>query len=453
MLIIMSMLLSAAGMSGGLSCVMDGDERVAVLSNAFGRVELSLRGAQLRSWKTGSGEEMLFRPADMTFRGPADNRGGIPVCWPWFGRNGEEGSQPHGFARYSTFEVRGTHETPDGTSIVLGLPPSDETRKIWPCECDLEYTVELGRELRLRMVTKNVGTKVAWITEGLHPYWKVSDRRKVTVTGLDGLPYCFADLGRVATAKWKGDFIPSTHYDHVFWRGDRAATVADPGMGREICVSGTGYNKYVIWTPPEFTAGDFENLMPENAFDFVCVEPSTLFKEDGYSLEPGESHVMEVRVSCKRGASHLFGDIANADAYVDRHPLFRKAFDFLRRKDLSDLPKGRYEIDGTNCWAMIQECELKPFGEVNTYEAHRAFIDIQAPISDPETIGVDFTPQETKARFNVKDDYVLFKAKGEARTLRPGQFAVFFPPDGAHAPGLSLSGPRPHRKLVIKVRW
>ena len=157
--------------------------------------------------------------------------------------------------------------------------------------------------------------------------------------------------------------------------------------------------------------------------------------------------------SCPSTSPHLLGDIANADAYVDRHPCLRKAFDFLRRKDLAELPKGRYEIDGTNCWAMIQECELKPFGEVNTYEAHRAFIDIQAPISGPETMGVDFTPPEAVARFNVKDDYVLFKAKGEARTLQPGQFAVFFPPDGAHAPNLSLSGPRPHRKLVIKVRW
>ena len=99
-------------------------------------------------------------------------------------------------------------------------------------------------------------------------------------------------------------------------------------------------------------------------------------------------------MSCTRGASHLFGDIADAGAYADRHPLFRKAFEFLKRKDLAELAKGRYEIDGTNCWAMIQECELKPFGEGNTYEAHRAFIDIQAPISGPETMGVDFTPPE-----------------------------------------------------------
>ena len=445
----LSLLLAAAGVCYS----MDRGERTAILSNDFGRLELSLKGAQIRSWVPRGGTEVLFRPADMAFRGTADNRGGIPVCWPWFGRNGEEGSLAHGFARYTAFEVRGTHESSDGTSIVLGLPPSDETRKTWPYDCDLEYTVELGRELRLKLETKNVGMKAAWITEGLHPYWKVSDRRKVAVTGLDGLPYCFADLGREATAKWKGDFIPATHYDHVFWRGDRAATVVDPGAGREIRVSGTGYNKYVIWTPPEFKAGDFENLMPENAFDFVCVEPATLFREDGYSLEPGKSHVTEVRVSCKRGASHLFGDIADADAYAGRHPLFGKAFEFLKRKDLAELAKGRYEIDGTNCWAMIQECELKPFGEENTYEAHRAFVDIQAPISGPETMGVGFTPQEAAARFNVKDDYVLFKAKGEARTLQPGQFAVFFPPDGAHAPNLSLSGPRPHRKLVIKVRW
>ena len=38
-----------------------------------------------------------------------------------------------------------------------------------------------------------------------------------------------------------------------------------------------------------------------------------------------------------------------------------------------------------------------------------------------------------------------------AKTVKPGEFAVFMPPRGAHAPCLSLDGPRRIRTVVVKV--
>jgi len=154
----------------------------------------------------------------------------------------------------------------------------------------------------------------------------------------------------------------------------------------------------------------------------------------------------------KAPAAHVFARIADSARYEALHPRFKKAFDFMRRSDLAQLPCGRYEIDGSNCWAMVMEARLKPFGEVNTYEVHRAYIDIQSPITGKETIGFTKPAPEVFAEFNVEKDYVLFKAKGEARTLAPGDFAVFFPGEGAHAPCLSCDGATAVRKLVIKVR-
>ena len=152
------------------------------------------------------------------------------------------------------------------------------------------------------------------------------------------------------------------------------------------------------------------------------------------------------------GTSHVRGSISECAQYESLHPRFAKAFAFMRRPDLANLPRGRYEIDGSNCWAMVQEVSLKPFAEENQYEVHRAFIDIQAPIAGNETIGVTEPDPKVFEGFNAEKDYVLFKAKGEPWTLKPGEFAIFFPERGAHAPGLSADGPRKIRKLVIKVR-
>ena len=151
-------------------------------------------------------------------------------------------------------------------------------------------------------------------------------------------------------------------------------------------------------------------------------------------------------------AAHLRGSIVECAQYEGLHPEFERAFAFMRRLDLADLPCGRYEIDGSNCWAMIQEVSLKPFADENKYEVHRSFIDIQAPITGSETIGVTEPESTVFDSFNVESDYVLFMAKGELWTLRPGEFAIFFPEKGAHAPCLSSDGSRSIRKLVIKVR-
>lgn len=149
--------------------------------------------------------------------------------------------------------------------------------------------------------------------------------------------------------------------------------------------------------------------------------------------------------------AHVRGRIEHSDKYKNLHPRFAKAFEFMRRPDLSKLPCGRYEIDGTNCWALIMDVKLKPYAQECQYEVHRAYIDIQAPISGIETIGVIKPDASVFAGFDAKNDGVLFKAKGEQWTLTPEDFAIFFPVKGGHAPGLSLGGTRSIRKLVIKV--
>jgi len=196
----------------GTACIKENGMDMIALSNRFGTATVSLRGAQVRSYKpAGMAEDVLFAPKTTTLEGTKDDRGGIPVCWPWFGRNGEPGTESHGFARYSRFEVRGQKESDDGTTLTLGLKPTSETRKVWPYDFDLEYTIRLGATLDLSLRTRNTDARPVKITEGLHPYWRVSDRRKVRVDGLDSCPYCFADVSQVADQTWKGTFVPDRH--------------------------------------------------------------------------------------------------------------------------------------------------------------------------------------------------------------------------------------------------
>ena len=210
-------------------------------------------------------------------------------------------------------------------------------------------------------------------------------------------------------------------------------------------VNGEGPN---TWT--EDAAGPHLRLLPahgnaavEAAIDELMCRPPAKGPRSAWKLSPG----------AQPASFHVFGAVKKSNLDKE-HPILRKAFEFMRRPDLSTLAPGRYEIDGDNCWAMIQDCALKPVTDAPAqFEFHRAYIDVQSPISGAETYGVLTTPAAEAAKpFDAGKDYALFKSKCAYVTLSPGEFAVFFPGGGAHAPGLSADGPRPLRKLVVKVR-
>ena len=132
---------------------------------------------------------------------------------------------------------------------------------------------------------------------------------------------------------------------------------------------------------------------------------------------------------------------------------FAKAVEFLSRKDLRSLPNGRYELDGENVYAIVQESTLKAWG-TGRPEVHHAYFDIQLPLSGEETIGVGRFDPATPGEFDEEKDIGFYDGvQVEPLALRPGQFAILYPETCAQAPccsedaaGMTL------RKIVIKVR-
>ena len=149
---------------------------------------------------------------------------------------------------------------------------------------------------------------------------------------------------------------------------------------------------------------------------------------------------------------YVSDSLANAGKYAELGPHFAKAIEFLQRKDLMRLPNGRYELDGENAYAMVQEATLKAWG-TGRPEVHHEYFDIQLPLSGEETIGVGRFDPVTPGDFNAEKDIGFYDVSVEPLTLRPGQFAILYPGVCAHAPCCSEETPGTTiRKIVIKVR-
>ena len=150
---------------------------------------------------------------------------------------------------------------------------------------------------------------------------------------------------------------------------------------------------------------------------------------------------------------YVSGSLANIGECAKLGPHFAKAVEFLQRKDLKNLPNGRYELDGENAYAMVQEAMLKPWG-TGRPEVHHEYFDIQLPLSGEETIGVGRFDPAILGDFDEEKDIGFYDdASVEPLTLRPGEFAVLYPETCAHAPCCSEDAAgMTIRKIVVKVR-
>lgn len=145
----------------------------------------------------------------------------------------------------------------------------------------------------------------------------------------------------------------------------------------------------------------------------------------------------------------IVDNLANAANYFTLHPLFEKAFDYIRQLDMESAPTGSVEIEGKQLRASIVETALKA-ADAARLETHKKFIDIQIPIARAETFGWKSlaTLSSPDAGYDEGNDIEFFADKPSAMvTVQPGEFVIFSPEDG-HAP---LIGEGLTKKIIIKV--
>lgn len=98
------------------------------------KASVALNGAHLLSWKPEGETEVLWLSDATSFKKGAAIRGGVPVCWPWFGPSEQQGLPSHGFARNQQWTLKAHNEDDNGAVLTFELQANDETRALWPHE-------------------------------------------------------------------------------------------------------------------------------------------------------------------------------------------------------------------------------------------------------------------------------------------------------------------------------
>ena len=146
----------------------------------------------------------------------------------------------------------------------------------------------------------------------------------------------------------------------------------------------------------------------------------------------------------------ILDSLNNTTKIESLHPLFKKAFDYVKSTDFSKLEDGKYEIDGSHLYVSIASLFGKEKKDA-AIETHKKYIDIQLPLAGVEKIGwkAGCELQEESIPYNEENDITFYVDRPTAYTkIYPGQFVIYFPEDG-HAPGI---GQGAIRKVIVKVQ-
>ncbi|MDD5365971.1 MAG: D-hexose-6-phosphate mutarotase [Gallionellaceae bacterium] len=277
----------------------------AEVDNAGGVATICLQGAHIVTWRPKAQAEAVVWVSEAAKYGPGKSiRGGVPVCWPWFGPHATEKAFPgHGFARTMMWQVTGSEtQTSGATRIWLMLMPNDQTHAQFAKACRAELIVTVGATLQVDLMTSNLDTEAVEIGEALHTYLRIGDIGTARVTGLDGSSYVDkVDGGQ--RKQQSGAIAFSGEVDRVYVDTESECVIEDPDLKRRIRIAKTGSRSTVVWTPWLEKAEKMADFGPGKHNqggwrEMVCVESGNAL-DNVVSVPAGESHVLSVVYSAE----------------------------------------------------------------------------------------------------------------------------------------------------------
>jgi glucose-6-phosphate 1-epimerase len=255
---------------------------------------LSLHGGQLLSYVPNGFDDLLWL-SPCSQRAPAAIRGGVPVCWPYFGRQGQAGDVPqHGFARNTSWALVKATDGADGeTTIELSLPEHAGT------PLRLSQTLHIGHGLTQALTTRNTGTAPVALTQALHTYFRVGDAQRVQVSGLENLAYADKYDGREHSQSGAWDLHDPRdpgRSDRIYHRAGGRYALHDPVLRRRIELQTSGSHSLVVWNPGEQGIGAISDAPVDGWRHFVCLEAANA-GEDVIELAPGATHTLQQTIN------------------------------------------------------------------------------------------------------------------------------------------------------------
>lgn len=268
---------------------------------------VSVYGGHVVAWAPKSSGAPLPRPVlfcspRTAWGGGKAIRGGVPICWPWFGARRDDprpdgrASPAHGFARTRPWFVERIDVADNGrVEVVLLLVSDDDTLALWPHAFEARLHASFGTTLSLALDVKNVDDTAFEMEGALHTYLHVGDVGAIRVGGLGGTRFFDKVTGETSTSM-RAPLTLSGETDRVYLGTKQAVVVDDPVLARTIRVEKGGSTATVVWNPGVEKATTMLDLGGDAWRSFVCIEAANVAPQTVH-LSPGASHRLTTKLA------------------------------------------------------------------------------------------------------------------------------------------------------------
>jgi len=266
-------------------------------SLAVGRV--ALQGGHVDWWRPKSAkQDVLWRSSNARYEKGRSIRGGVPICWPWFGKHPTDGSFcAHGFARVIPWKLLESTQLKNGaTKIVLTMIPTEEATKQLTYAFELILTIVVGESLYLNLKTTNLSDSPFIISEGYHTYFYISDIENIKVNGLEDSVYT-DKADNFSRGIEQNAITFSNEFDRVYTNTSNDCYIEDENFNRVITIKKSNSNSTVVWTPWQEKALEIGDMGEKDEWRrMVCVETANIL-ENSVVIYPKLSHSIATEYS------------------------------------------------------------------------------------------------------------------------------------------------------------
>lgn len=264
------------------------------------------QGAQVLRYRQGDAPPIIWLSEEAAFQQGQSVRGGVPICWPWFGdlarnpeavRAGYDGEQPapfHGLVRNVPWQLR--EQRCEGDTVILEFtcPQAQDGLPGWPQEVEPSLQIRLADSLQLTLASHNRGTRAVAISQALHSYFAISDIRQVSVEGLAGRPY-IETLENWERRQQQGDLQFAGETDRIYLELPATLSLIDHGWNRRIQLTTRGSASAVLWNPWIDKAQRLSSFASDAWQRMLCIETANVM-DDVVQLQPGAHHIIGVEI-------------------------------------------------------------------------------------------------------------------------------------------------------------
>jgi glucose-6-phosphate 1-epimerase len=274
--------------NGGLPCIF--------VETELATAQIYTHGAHVAHFQPRGQEAVLWMSAHSAFAPNKPLRGGVPICFPWFGPRADDTSSPaHGFARLYEWQLAATEQNQAGNiTLRFALAADAATLALWPHRFACEYSVTVGATLEMALRVTNTDDHVWTFEEALHTYFVAGDARQVSISGLASTRY-IDKTDELREKKHSDDITFTRETDRAYLDTAADCILTDPQLARRIRVSKHGSQTTVVWNPWTRKAAAMPDFGDDEWPQMLCIETANALS-NAVVLQPDESHTMQARL-------------------------------------------------------------------------------------------------------------------------------------------------------------